>query len=80
MLKILLFFFGDYINTTGGAETATLPEHLSSPPVFSGGPLLFLVYVNDIGEKLRLFADDTSLGYSITSSDAFELVINNGLV
>jgi hypothetical protein len=32
------------------------------------GPLLFLVYINDIGEKLlslsRLFVDDTSLGYS----------------
>jgi hypothetical protein len=31
-------------------------------------PLLFLIYINDIGEKLlslsRLFADDTSLGYS----------------
>jgi hypothetical protein len=31
-------------------------------------PLLFLTYINDIGGKLlflsRLFADDTSLGYS----------------
>jgi hypothetical protein len=31
-------------------------------------PLLFLVYINDIGDKLlslsRLFADDTSLGYA----------------
>ena len=30
------------------------------------GPLLFLVYINDIGDKLlslsRLFADDASLG------------------
>jgi hypothetical protein len=33
------------------------------------GPLLFLIYINDIGEKLlslsRLFADDTSLGLCI---------------
>ena len=32
------------------------------------GSLIFLIYINDIGEKLislsRLFADDTSLGYS----------------
>ena len=32
------------------------------------GPLLFLVYINDIGDKLlslsRLFADDTSLGHA----------------
>jgi hypothetical protein len=31
--------------------------------------LLFLIYINDIGDNLlspsRLFADDTSLGYSI---------------
>ena len=33
------------------------------------GPLLFLIYINNIGEELlsltRLFADDASLGYSI---------------
>jgi hypothetical protein len=32
------------------------------------GPLLFVFYINDIADKLislsRLFADDTSLGYS----------------
>jgi hypothetical protein len=37
------------------------------------GPLMFLIYINDIGEKLislsRLFADDTSLGYSSQSVD-----------
>jgi hypothetical protein len=36
-------------------------------------PLMFLIYINDIGEKLislgRLFADDTSLGYSSQSVD-----------
>jgi hypothetical protein len=43
------------------------------------GPLLFFIYINDIGEKLlsltRLFADDTSMGYSSTSPDTLELVI-----
>ena len=37
------------------------------------GPLLFLVYINDIGDKLlslsRLFADDTSLGYASQDED-----------
>jgi hypothetical protein len=45
--------------------------------------LLFLVYINDIGEQLlsltRLFADDTTLGYSSSSPDALELVINHDL-
>jgi hypothetical protein len=44
------------------------------------GPLLFLIYINDIGEQLlsltRSFADDTSLGYLSSSPDTLELVIN----
>jgi hypothetical protein len=38
------------------------------PRVSVRGPLLFLVYVNDIADKVlglcRLFADDTSIGHS----------------
>ena len=37
------------------------------------GPLMFIIYINDIEEKLislsRLFADDISLGYSSQSVD-----------
>ena len=48
------------------------------------GPLLFLTYINDIGEKLlslsRLFADDTSLGYSSQNVVEIENVINHDLV
>jgi hypothetical protein len=47
------------------------------------GPLLFLIYINDIGEQLlsltRSFADDTSLGYLSSSPDTLELVINHDL-
>jgi hypothetical protein len=46
-------------------------------------PLLFLIYINDIGEKLlslsRLFADDTSLGYSSQNVVDIENVINHDL-
>ena len=48
------------------------------------GSLIFLIYINDIGEKLislsRLFADDTSLGYSSQSVDQIKTVINHDLL
>jgi hypothetical protein len=48
------------------------------------GPLMFLIYINDIGEKFislsRLFADDTSLGYSSQSVDQIKTVINHDLL
>ena len=47
------------------------------------GPLLFLVYINDIGDKLlslsRLFADDTSLGYASQDQAQIKYVINHVL-
>ena len=43
------------------------------------GHLLFLIYINDIGENLlsstRLFADDTSLGYSSNDREVIKSVI-----
>jgi hypothetical protein len=46
-------------------------------------PLLFLIYINDIGEKLlslsRLFAGDTSFGYSSQNVVEIENVINYDL-
>ena len=45
---------------------------------------MFLIYINDIGEKpislSRLFADDTSLGYSNQSVDQIKTVINHDLL
>ncbi len=48
------------------------------------GPLLFLIYVNDITEHLlsisRLYADDSSLAFSSTNIDDLEGIINHDLV
>ena len=45
------------------------------------GPLLFLIYVNDIAESVltRLFADDSSLYFSGSSLDDIEGIMNHGL-
>ena len=47
------------------------------------GPLLVLIYKNDIGKKLHslstLFADDTSIGYSSQNVVEIENVINHDL-
>ena len=47
------------------------------------GPLLFLIYINDIGENLislsRLFADDTSLGFSGQDKKEIQSVIEHDL-
>jgi len=48
------------------------------------GSLMFHININDIVEKLislsRLFADDTSLGYSSQSVDQIKTVINHDLL
>jgi hypothetical protein len=47
------------------------------------GPLLFLLYINDIidnlGNLARLFADDTSLSFSGKNFDLMQIEINNNL-
>jgi hypothetical protein len=47
------------------------------------GPLLFLDYINDIGDKLlslsRVFVDDTSLGYESQDEAQIKYVINHDL-
>ena len=47
------------------------------------GPLLFIIYINDIADRLislcRLFADDTSFGYSCQDTVQLKTVINHDL-
>ena len=47
------------------------------------GPLLFLIYINDISKNLqgsaRLFADDTSLSYSSRNLQNLQLIVNDDL-
>ena len=48
------------------------------------GPLLFLIFINDISDDLhgmtRLFADDTSLSYSSLNIRDMQLLINTDLI
>ena len=47
------------------------------------GPLLFLLYINDIADSTqsfsRLFADDTSLLYSSNNIHEIEVIVNSDL-
>ena len=47
------------------------------------GPLLFIIYINDIADKLlsvtRLFADDTSFGYSSPDGPQIKNVVDHDL-
>ncbi len=85
----MLKWFKDYISNRTqsvfvNSETSDI-GHLSAgvPQGSVLGPLLFLLFINDITDSLgnlaRLFADDTSLAYCSNNISTLETRINNDL-
>ena len=66
-----------------GVLSDELPLNAGVPQELVLSPLLFLIYINDIADKLlgktRLYADDTSLSYSSSELAQIEIVLNNDL-
>ena len=86
-----LEFFRSYL--TGRSQvlkynsfTSTSPKHnaIGVPQGSILGPLLFLLYINDIQHsastpQFLLYADDTALLYSAPTIDDLQVIINNSL-
>ena len=85
-----LKWFESYL--TNRTKKCRVNDHLSSSnPVTYGvpqgsnlGPLLFLVYINDLPNCLncaipRMFADDNSISYAANSMDELQSVVNSEL-
>ena len=82
-------WFEDYLNDRS-QKVLINGKTSSQKPVSAGvlqgsvlGPLLFLIYINDISDYLTglawLFADDASLSYSSTDKHKIELIVNKDL-
>ena len=72
LLVVIKGHLSDYKTVTAGVPQGSVL-----------GPLLFLIYINDIAESFlsltRLFADDSSLYYSASSIADIEGIINHDL-
>jgi len=85
----LLTWISSYLNKRSqrvvlhSTESSLRPMNAGVPQGSVLGPLLFLIYVNDIADKLlsltRLYADDSSLYYSASSVADIEGIINHDL-
>ena len=89
LMGALLNWISDYLDNHK-QKVVIKSCHSNTKPITAGvpqgsvlGPLLFLIYVNDISDRLlsltRLFADDSSLFYSASSIPEIEGIINYNL-
>ena len=85
LLNLLLEFLSErYQRTVLNSKSSDWRMIMAGIPQGSVlGPLLFLVYINDLANNLlsyvRLFADDTSLFHVVTDADISADVVNNDL-
>lgn len=85
----LLVWFQDYLNnrkqaTVIKSETSEFKTVCAGVPQGSVlGPLLFLIYINDIVDNIesviKLFADDTSLSLGLANPDLRAIILNRDL-
>ena len=82
-------WFEDYLNDRNqkvliyGKSSSQKPISAGAPQGSVLGPLLFLIYTNDISDNLtglaRLFANYTSLSYSSADKHQIEIILNEDL-